>query len=138
MNRRATFSPSPVGQPFAADWMELLSAALCCNNARINPPSLEHPQWTSLGDQTEAAMKVAAMKATLSEDALRLQYPRVHEIPFDARRKRMTTIHRSAGGEVAFVKGAPREILQLCTHILIDGDVASARRCTADRDPGCQ
>ncbi len=58
------FSPSPVGQPFEEDWMQLLRAALSCNNARINPPSLEHPQWTSLGDQTEAAMKVAALKAT--------------------------------------------------------------------------
>jgi magnesium-transporting ATPase (P-type) len=33
----------------------------------------------------------------------------------------MTTVHRSVGTEVAFVKGAPREILQLCTHILQEG-----------------
>jgi magnesium-transporting ATPase (P-type) len=67
-------------------------------------------------------MKVAAMKAHIGPEPLELAYPRVHEIPFDARRKRMTTIHRSAGKEVAFVKGGPREILQLCTHILINGD----------------
>ncbi len=71
-----------------------MDAALSCNNARVNPPSLEHPQWTSLGDQTEAAMKVAALKANVGEESLKLEYPRVHEIPFDARRKRMTTIHR--------------------------------------------
>ena len=37
------------------------------------------------------------------------------------RRKRMTTIHRSSRGELAFVKGAPREVLQLCTQILVEG-----------------
>jgi magnesium-transporting ATPase (P-type) len=114
------FSPSPIDQPFEADWTQLLRAALSCNNARVNPPSPEHPQWTSLGDQTEAAMKVAALKAHMDEETLKREYPRVHEIPFDARRKRMTTVHRSAEGEVAFVKGAPREILQLCTHILLE------------------
>jgi magnesium-transporting ATPase (P-type) len=118
---KGDFSPSPSGQPYEDDWKQLLLAAFSCNNARLNPPSLEHPQWTSLGDQTEAAMKVAAMKAHMGDGSPELAYPRVHEIPFDARRKRMTTIHRLAGREVAFVKGGPREILQLCTQILIDG-----------------
>jgi potassium/sodium efflux P-type ATPase len=115
------FSPSPEGKPVEEDWKQLLRAALLCNNARVVPPSLEHPQWTTLGDQTEAAMKVASLKAHLGEESLKFECPRVHEIPFDARRKRMTTIHRSAGEEVAFVKGAPREILQLCTRILVHG-----------------
>jgi P-type Ca2+ transporter type 2C len=115
------FSPASGGTRFEIDWLQLLNAALCCNNARINPPSLEHPTWTSLGDQTEAAMKVVAMKGKVAEPSLALIYPRIHEIPFDARRKRMTTIHRMADREVAFVKGAPREILQLCTSILLDG-----------------
>jgi magnesium-transporting ATPase (P-type) len=51
--------------------------------------------------------------------------PRVHELPFDARRKRMSTIHQDVlnpnDGLVVFVKGAPREVLQLCTHIMLDG-----------------
>ena len=115
------FSPSPAGKSYEEDWRQLLLAAFSCNNARLNPPSLEHPQWTSLGDQTEAAMKVAAMKAQFGEETSEIANPRVHEIPFDARRKRMTTIHRSSGKEVAFIKGGPREILQLCTHILING-----------------
>ena len=119
---QGTFSPRPEGQPFEQDWNQLLRAALFCNNSRLNPPSMEHPQWTSLGDQTEAAMKVVAVKAHLGEDTLRLECPRVHEIPFDARRKRMTTIHRSADVEIAFVKGAPREVLQLCTRILVYGN----------------
>ena len=152
---RGKFSPEPFGQPWEETLLALLEAADCCNNARINPPSAEHPTWTSLGDQTEAAMKVAALKADLNEKALGLLYPRVHEIPFDARRKRMTTIHSLSpresprmvveqrrdsaaewekrdlfpgprspvGSDMAFTKGAPREVLQLCTHIEIDNEI---------------
>ena len=117
------YQPNPSGTPFEQDLDALLEAAMSCNNARINPPSPEHPTWTSLGDQTEAALKVAAMKADIEEDSVNALYPRTHELPFDARRKRMTTIHRSREGDLAFVKGAPREVLQLCTHILINGEI---------------
>ncbi len=119
---KGQFLPSPTDTPVEKDLLNLLEAALCCNNARINPPGPEHPNWTSLGDQTEAALKVAAMKYDLDEHSISVFLPRVHEIPFDARRKRMTTIHREVDREVAFVKGAPREVLQLCSHILIDGE----------------
>ena len=117
------FIPEPGGKPWEQDLLCLLETAACCNNARINPPSPEHPTWTSLGDQTEAALKVAAMKAEITDDALRLIIPRLHEIPFDARRKRMTTIHRDTNRELAFIKGAPREVLQLCTKILVNEEV---------------
>jgi magnesium-transporting ATPase (P-type) len=120
---RGEFIPSPIGQPFENDFRALMDAATCCNNARVIPPSLEHPMWTNLGDQTEAALKVTALKYDVNENALEAVYPRVHEIPFDARRKRMTTIHRNRDKEVAFVKGAPREVLQLCTHIRINDSI---------------
>jgi magnesium-transporting ATPase (P-type) len=119
---KGQFVPSPADTPYEKDLLRLLEAALCCNNARINPPGPEHPNWTSLGDQTEAAMKVAALKYNLNEQAVAVFLPRVHEIPFDARRKRMTTIHREVDREVAFIKGAPREVLQLCSHVLVDGE----------------
>jgi len=120
---KGQYQPTPVGTSFEMDLTNLLEAAMSCNNARINPPSPEHPTWTSLGDQTEAALKVAAMKAGIEEESISGLYPRTHELPFDARRKRMTTIHRSREGDLAFVKGAPREVLQLCTHILIHGEI---------------
>jgi magnesium-transporting ATPase (P-type) len=104
-----------------ADLEKLLTAAALCNNARLNPPSPDRPQWTCLGDQTEAALRVLALKGDLNEHDLHLAYPRIHELPFDARRKRMTTIHGNKHGEVAFIKGAPKEVLQLCTHLLKEG-----------------
>ncbi len=116
------FIPSPVDTLYEKDFLSLLEAALSCNNARVNPPSPEHPNWSSLGDQTEAALKVTALKYNIDEKAVAGFLPRIHEIPFDARRKRMTTIHREIDSEIAFVKGAPREVLQLCTHVLVDGE----------------
>ncbi|HCC79405.1 MAG: hypothetical protein A2X25_06765 [Chloroflexi bacterium GWB2_49_20] len=117
------FTPDPAGQSWEKDLLSLLESAASCNNARLNPPSIEHSGWTSLGDQTEAAMKVAAMKGGIREADLNRIIPRVHEIPFDARRKRMTTIHREVNCEIAYVKGAPREVLLLCTQILIHNQV---------------
>jgi P-type Ca2+ transporter type 2C len=132
------FSPAPANPTQKEDLLTLLTASALSNNARILPPSREKPSWSCLGDQTEAALKVTAFKAGLDEPDLNARYPRVHELPFDARRKRMSTIHRENlnGGqdspkEIAFIKGAPREVLQLCTSVLINGQTVrldNARR----------
>ena len=120
---RGTFTPPPAQVGVGPEFEELLTAALLCNNARLNPPTPDHPHWTCLGDQTEAALRVLALKGGLEDDDLSLQLPRIHEIPFDARRKRMTTLHRTGQGVMAYVKGAPREVLQLCATILRQGEI---------------
>lgn len=121
-----SFFPNPHGTRLGQDLRDLLIAAVLCNNARLNPPTDEVPQWTFLGDQTEAALQVAAIKGGIEsgpDGRTAREYPRVHELPFDARRKRMSTIHRNGYGEIAFVKGSPREVLQLCTTILLNGEI---------------
>ena len=117
------FTPAPAGTAFSTDLQQLLVAALLCNNSRLTPPSAENSQWTCLGDQTEAALRVVALKGGADDARLSKTWPRIHELPFDARRKRMATIHRQDGSEVAFVKGAPKEVLALCTHVLLHGEV---------------
>ncbi|MCE7985854.1 MAG: cation-transporting P-type ATPase [Caldilinea sp. CFX5] len=100
----------------SADLHQFLLSAALCNNARLLPPNGETSQWTILGDPTEAALLVAARKGGIPTDAEQ-QMPRVQEIPFDSRRKRMSTIHQAGRQRIAFVKGAPREMLALCTCI---------------------
>jgi P-type Ca2+ transporter type 2C len=120
---KGRFNPSLHSSACEKDLVTLLRAGLCCNNSRLNPPDAEHPTWTNLGDQTEAALKVAALKYGIAEETVAMLLPRVHEIPFDARRKRMTTIHKSSNNrEIAYIKGAPREVLQLCTKIQMEGE----------------
>ncbi|HEX9261217.1 MAG TPA: cation-translocating P-type ATPase, partial [Candidatus Bathyarchaeia archaeon] len=50
------------------------------------------------------------------------QYPRVAEIPFSSNRRLMTTVHDSPGGRrVAYVKGSPEKVLQLCRFVHLEG-----------------
>jgi Ca2+-transporting ATPase len=131
---KGEFVPNPGSEATEKDLHALLTAAMLCNNSRLNPPAPDHPQWTVLGDQTEAALRVLALKSGLVEETLNRSVPRIHEIPFDARRKRMSTIHQinrlqdsfrdiATGQQIAFVKGAPREVLQLCTYLRMHGEV---------------
>jgi Ca2+-transporting ATPase len=71
-----------------------------------------------LGDPTEVALLRAALESGVDWSALQAALPRVAEIPFDAQRKRMTTVHRDGDGVVAFVKGAPEQVLSHCTRQL--------------------
>ncbi|MGN1205684.1 MAG: cation-translocating P-type ATPase [Eubacterium sp.] len=45
-------------------------------------------------------------------------FPLIDEIPFDSKRKRMTTIHTFSGGLRCITKGAPEIVLARCTKIL--------------------
>ncbi len=116
------FTPALENPGARDDLRMLLRAATLCNNSRLLPPTPERPRWSYLGDQTEAALRVLAEKGKICEEEIQEEYPRIHELPFDARRKRMSTVHRLAdNNEMAFVKGAPREVLQLCTSVRIRG-----------------
>jgi Ca2+-transporting ATPase len=121
--RAANGSPEAARGMPSADLRELLSGAALCNNARLLPP-IEGRGWSILGDPTEAALLVAAAKGGLDEAALARELPRMREFPFDSRRKRMSTVHARGGGEVVYVKGAPREVLDLCTALLVHGKAA--------------
>ncbi|MBI2862149.1 MAG: cation-transporting P-type ATPase, partial [Chloroflexi bacterium] len=107
----------PVPTPVNSDLRQLLLSAGMCNDARLLPPNGQSPYWTVLGDPTEAALQVVALKGGLNLEAEAGKAPRLRELPFDSRRKRMSTIHQME----VYVKGAPKEILSLCTHILVDG-----------------
>ncbi len=102
---------------------DLLVAAGLCNNARLVPPNGDKPGWTILGDPTEAALKVATWIGGIDLEAEARSTPRIRELPFDSRRKRMSTIHQDKDSHLVYVKGAPKEILALCTHARQDGQV---------------
>ena len=102
--------------PAARTGLDLLAAAAGrCNNARLIEPN-EDEAWSILGDPTEAALLVAARKAGF--DYANDKAKRVFELPFDSVRKRMTTIYQLGAKRVGYVKGAPKEVLDLATSIV--------------------
>ena len=99
----------------------LLQGGLLCSDAILEE---RDGKWTVKGDPTEGALVVAAVKAGLHETEMRLENPRIDEIPFSSERKRMTTIHHMEDGKkTAFMKGAPEVVLDKCSHILSDGEI---------------
>jgi P-type Ca2+ transporter type 2C len=108
------------------DLKTLLTAAGLCSNARVVPPNDESDRYTVLGDPTEACLGVVAQKAGINLDEQITLTPRIRELPFDSRRKRMSTIHQleqpvNGCQRIAYIKGAPKEVLELCTGISKNG-----------------
>jgi Ca2+-transporting ATPase len=98
----------------------LLTAGSLCNDTVLK----QHPEdksWSIFGDPTEGALVVAAKKAMLDADELRIKYARSFEVPFSSESKRMTTVHEMQDEIIAFSKGAPEVIIESCTSVLIDG-----------------
>jgi len=71
-----------------------------------------------LGDPTEMALFLAAREAGFEKALLEQKLPRRMELPFDATRKCMTTVHQTKRGFIAFVKGAPEALLAHCRRLL--------------------
>jgi Ca2+-transporting ATPase len=113
-----------------SDVQELLNGGMLCNNSRLIPPSDQRIEWSILGDPTEGAILVTAIKAGLD-------YPsksnRITLIPFDSKRKRMSVVIDYNKKNISkdkendylrsYVKGAPIELLSLCDSILDDNKV---------------
>ena len=116
----------PVTVAGNGDLYRLLTGSALCNNARLVPPDSESPRYTVLGDPTEAAMIVAAGKGGIDLTLETRQNQRLRELPFESRRKRMSTIHlipnpTTDANRIAYIKGAPKEVIDLCTSIRMNG-----------------
>ncbi|MBD2576308.1 cation-transporting P-type ATPase [Oscillatoria sp. FACHB-1406] len=120
----------------------LSGAALCCNARLLHPNGSS--QWQEIGDPTEAALLVAALKQGLNLEELQRQWPRIQEIPFDSHRRMMSVVLQSSSedsdlgrelvrpsslGErgretyLIFTKGAPLDVLQHCQWSLKEGRI---------------
>ena len=125
-----------------AQLMKLFEVAVLCNNAKLNPPSDKMGRWAILGDPTDGAFLVFAEKGdfphhtipypTMVDGAFLVfaekgdfkvqkalaENPRVHLLPFESKRRMMTSIHRGPDGSfTAYTKGAGRDVLDRSTRI---------------------
>jgi P-type Ca2+ transporter type 2C len=65
-----------------------------------------------IGDPTEIAFYDFALVKGINKAVIEQEMPRVAELPFDAERKCMTTIHKNGDKFIAFVKGAMDALMQ--------------------------
>jgi Ca2+-transporting ATPase len=105
----------------------LLSAGVLCNDSLLERKNMSENDWGIIGDPTEGALMVTGAKAGLDKVRLNERYERIAELPFDSKRKMMTTFHQNfvPGKIVSFTKGAPDTILKRCGGILVNGEVRS-------------
>ena len=92
----------------------ILEIASMCTDCSINGNEI-------FGEPTEVAIVNSAIGLGKNKDELYKKYPRIDEIPFDSKRKMMTTIHKVNGKYRVITKGAPDMLLGKCNQYYING-----------------
>ncbi|WP_292993750.1 cation-transporting P-type ATPase [Nitrosomonas sp.] len=103
------------------DMLDMFRAGMLCNEASLRQQ--DDGTWGIHGDPTEAALITLAMKATLDPAIERKTLPRTDVIPFESEHRFMATLHQDhAGNGLIYVKGAPEEVLAMCSHQRSQGE----------------
>lgn len=87
-------------------------SSILCNDSDINEKGIE------IGDPTEVALINYAQKYDIDYKAIREEYSRIAEIPFDSDRKLMTTVNSIDNQNLMFTKGAPDVIFSRCKYAI--------------------
>ncbi|MBL8825708.1 MAG: cation-transporting P-type ATPase, partial [Planctomycetaceae bacterium] len=102
------------------DLRKVLTIGAYCNTAQVQPGETADAALRVLGDPTEGALLIVALKLGINPQQAKLT--RVFEIPFDSQRKAMSLVFRQADGrEIIMTKGAPEVVLKASTHEQVDG-----------------
>ena len=127
----------PINPLEEVDLVQALTTGAHCNNSTVSQRGDEADSWQVIGDPTEGALIVAALKAGIA--ARGSEHQVLHEIPFDSERKAMSVVVRgpessphapraesgtrsvpstlepaSPSNTVMHTKGAPEVILAKC------------------------
>ena len=104
-----------------ADEYELIRAAVLCNDSQCK-------DGVEIGDPTETALINFAKFKNLDDDRIRIDAPRISEIPFDSDRKLMSTLNVVNGENIMYTKGAVDVLVKRmnCTHSQVEQIKAQA------------
>jgi P-type Ca2+ transporter type 2C len=128
----------------------LLTGAALCNDAIVEAdPNTPH-ELQAVGDPTEGALVMTAAHMGLSKAKLEQSLPRITEQPFDADRKRMTTLHKlppitesmpkalrlivsgllglGEASHIVFTKGGVGSLLAVTSWVLVNGQAIAIDR----------
>lgn len=92
---------------------QILELCALCNDAK---ETYKKNKIEVVGEPTEKALVTAYLSLNRNKTDLEKKYPRVHEFPFDSKRKLMTTVHKISNGKYRVItKGAPDIIAGIVT-----------------------
>jgi Ca2+-transporting ATPase len=96
-----------------------LRISALCNDSVLKS---EGEKYYLVGDPTEGALLVAALKAGLKQDILQKEQPRLAELPFSSEKRYMATLHPCQDGKaIIYVKGSVDRVLAMCQWIHENG-----------------
>lgn len=127
LKRREELSEIKKSQPTLYQSLEVLTAvSTLCNNAKLIYDE-QTKRYEIIGDPTEGSLLTLTEKLGFTCEEIQHHHKKIHEIPFDSTRKRMSVIVRKEETEkiYAYVKGAPDEVLAVCSHTIYKGKIVS-------------
>ena len=98
----------------------ILKLGMMCTDANLQ---MENGIKVVRGEPTENAIVNAGIQNGLDKSKLYEQMNRVSDIPFDSKRKMMTTIHKWGDKYRIITKGAPDVLLKRCDNYYYNGKV---------------
>lgn len=106
---------------------ELLKAGYLCNESRLVN---KNDTYSIVGDPTEGALIVSALKAGCSEQVLNSTHKRIDLLPFESDRQFMATINHDTDNNkyVLYLKGSIEKILNICDFELYNEDIVSINK----------
>ena len=110
-----TFSDEPT--TWTLPEKRLVEISVLANDAAISEDGAK------LGDPTEIAFLDYSEKLNQPYRAIRQQFPRLQELPFDSDRKLMSTLHEIDGEHLLLTKGGPDIVFGRSTKVLFDDQV---------------
>ncbi|MEG0122899.1 MAG: cation-transporting P-type ATPase [Enterococcus sp.] len=103
------------------DLLQLLRIGSLCNDSAIEE---KNDYYQLVGSPDEGSILILAAKADYDLIDEQKDYPRKSELPFDSKRKRMSTIHTHDNQQYVFTKGGITEVLSCCQNYLKNGQIA--------------
>ena len=76
-----------------------------------------------IGDPTEIALVVNAIKHGFNQIELNNKYKRVNEFAFDSDRKLMSTLHVNGDKYISYTKGAIEDIINISKYVLVGDEI---------------
>jgi Ca2+-transporting ATPase len=99
--------------------LETLRSGLLCNDSSLHAPNTlteRGSQWSITGDPTEAALRVAAIKAGLDDEST--DDGRLDIIPFQSEYQYMATLNVRDNQRVIYLKGSIESVLPKCRAMM--------------------